>query len=336
MITNKTDNKKANKTANKNMTGKNKIMVTGSSGTIGTRLCEMLLEKGYEVVGLDSRPNQWKPEIDKITAKADMLDAGAFDRLPASAKDGIGTVIHLGANALVYPLVVEPGKAMDNMLMTFNALEFARKSGIKRFIFGSSREVYGNAVPAGSPDGIVRKEEDAGVEGSESPYAATKLAGEALVRAYQQCYAIDFIIIRFSNVYGMYDASDRLVPRSIRRAKEGQELEVYGKDKMLDFTYIDDSVGGVVAAVERFGEAKNQAYNLATGEGTTILSVVEKINELFGNKSKINVTGSRPGEVIKYVADISKARQALGYEPSVGIEEGIRRSVEWYAKNGLA
>jgi UDP-glucose 4-epimerase len=303
----------------------NKILVTGSSGTIGTRLCEMLLEKGFEVVGLDSRTNQWKPEVDGITVKADMRDAKVFDGLP----NDIDIVIHLGANALVYPLVVEPGKAMDNMIMTFNALEFARKNGVKKFIFGSSREVYGNS------EKIEHTEEDVRVEGSESPYAATKLAGEALIRSYQQCYGIDFIIIRFSNVYGMYDASDRLVPRSIRRAKAGQELEVYGRDKTLDFTYIDDSVGGVIAAVEKFGSAKNQAYNLATGKGTTILSVVENINKLMGNKSKIAITSPRTGEVIKYVADISKARQALGYEPKTCIEEGIRRSVEWYAKHNV-
>jgi len=308
------------------MSGGKKILVTGSSGTIGTRLCEALLVKGHEVIGLDSRPNKWSPEIDKITVKADLRDARAFEGLP----DGIGLIIHLGANALVYPLVVEPCRAMDNMSMTFNALEYARNMGIKRFMFGSSREIYGNT------EKVEHKEDDARIEGSESPYAAMKLAGEAMVRAYNECYGIDFIIIRFSNVYGMYDSSDRLIPRSIRRAKAGHELEVYGKEKMLDFTYIDDCVDGVAAAAERFDQARNQAYNLATGKGTMILKVVELINSAFGSKSSINITGARTGEVIRYVADISKARKMLGYEPKVGIEEGIRRSIEWYEKNGVA
>ena len=104
----------------------------------------------------------------------------------------------------------------------------------------------------------------------------------------------------------------------------------------LDFTYIDDAINGVIGAVEKFNSAKNQAYNLATGTGTTILSVVEKINQTFGNKSKINITNPRTGEVIKYVADISKAKQKLGYDPKVSIEEGIKRSVEWYGKNKVA
>jgi len=303
-----------------------KILVTGSSGTIGTRLCEVLLEKGYDVVGLDSQPNEWNPEIDKITVKADMREAKAFEKLE---KD-IGMIVHLGANALVYPLVVEPGKAIDNLTMLFNALEYARKNGIRQFIFGSSREVYGNS------EKIEHKEGDVRLEGSESPYAATKLGGEALVRAYQRCYGIDFIIIRFSNVYGMYDKSDRLVPRCIRRARSGQELEVYGKEKLLDFTYIDDAINGVAAAIERFDDAKNDTYNLATGNGTSILNVVELINQAMGGKSKINITSARTGEVIKYIADISKARQKLGYNPRVGIKEGVKRSVDWYTKNKVA
>jgi len=302
-----------------------RILITGSSGTIGTRLAEKLLEKGFEVVGLDNRPNEWKPEIDKLTVKADIRNPDAFEGLP----NGIDMIIHLAANALVYPLVVEPKKALDNMITTFNALEFARQRGVRQFMFGSSREIYGNS------DKIVHKEEDACLEGSESPYAAMKLAAEAMIRAYHQCYGIEFIIIRFSNVYGMYDSSDRLIPRSIRRANSGQELEVYGKDKMLDFTYIDDSINGIIRAVERFPEAKNQAYNLATGKATGIMDVVEMVNKIMGEKSSIKITDSRPGEVIKYVADISKAKQKLGYEPKVGIEEGIKRSIEWYKVNGI-
>jgi UDP-glucose 4-epimerase len=302
-----------------------KILVTGSSGTIGTRLCEQLLEKGHDVVGLDSKPNEWRQAVDKITVKADLLKPNAFDDIP----EGIGMVIHLAAYPFVYQSVQNPQLAMDNMAMTFNALEYARKNGIKRFMFGSSREVYGN------PEETVRKEDDARIEGTESPYAAMKLAGEAMVRAYQQCYGIDFVIIRFSNVYGMYDKSDRLMPKSIRRARAGETLEVYGRDKLLDFTFIDDSVSGVVAAIEKFDDngIRNETYNLAIGKPSTILHVVELINKSFGDKSKISVTNARPGEVIKYTANISKARERLGYNPKVGIEEGVSRAIKWYKKH---
>ena len=302
-----------------------KILVTGSSGTIGTRLCEKLMEKGHEVIGLDIKPNQWNKEVDAITIKADMRKIDFFDKLP----NDINMVVHLAANALVYPLVVEPSLAMDNSLMVFNSLEFCKKNNIKSYIFASSREVYGNT------DKIEHSEDDVRVDHAESPYSATKLGSEALVRAYENCYGINFVIIRFSNVYGMYDSSDRLLPKCIRRAKVGDGLEVYGNEKMLDFTYIDDAINGVISAIGKFQNAKNEAYNLATGSGSTILYVVEKINELLGRKSQIKITVPRLGEVIKYIAVIDKAKSKLGYNPKVDIDEGIEKTIEWYGKNGF-
>ena len=141
-----------------------------------------------------------------------------------------------------------------------------------------------------------------------------------------------FIILRFSNVYGRYDKSDRLIPRSIRRANADEQLEVYGKDKLLDFTFIDDSVSGVIAAIERFDikGVLNETYNLATGKASTILNVVELINEAFGKKSGIKVTNPRLGEVIKYTADISKARAELGWEPKIAIEQGLAATIEYF------
>ncbi|RLI97010.1 MAG: nucleoside-diphosphate sugar epimerase [Candidatus Aenigmatarchaeota archaeon] len=302
-----------------------KILVTGSSGTIGTRLCERLLESGYEVVGMDIKPNEWNPEINKLTKVADMRDSDAFRGLPGD----IGMVIHLAANAMVHPSVIDPTLAMDNMVTVFNALEYARTSGIKQFVFASSREVYGNSGK------IKHKEEDAHIDMAESPYTATKLAGEAFVRAYGNCYDMDFVIIRFSNVYGMYDNSHRLIPSSIRRASRGEDLIVYGKEKLLDFTYIDDSVDGVMKAIEAIRTAGNETYNIAAGKASTIVEVVEMINEKLGGKSKVIVKESRTGEVIKYEADISKAKERLGYDPKVGLDEGITRSIEWFRQQGL-
>ena len=302
-----------------------KILVTGSNGTIGTRLCEQLLEKGQEVSGLDIKANEWQESVDKITAKADLRQPGAFAKAPADAD----MLVHLAANAMVNPSVENPQLAMDNMQTVFNALEFARKKDIKRFIFASSREVYGNTEQP------LHREEDADVEKAESPYSATKLAGEAMVRAYHACYGIDFIIIRYSNVYGMYDNSHRLIPASIRRAARGEPLQVYGRDKLLDFTYIDDSVAGTMLAMEKFRTARNEAYNIAYGRGSTIIEVVEQINRLLGNKSRVVVTEPRAGEVIKYIADISKARERLGYEPKVALEQGIKRAIDWFRQRGL-
>ncbi len=144
-----------------------KILVTGSSGTIGTRLCEVLLTKGYDVYGVDVRQNKWNKNLVSITTLADLRSTEAIEKIP---KD-VDMVIHLAANARVYDLVVEPDLAFDNVKTVYNVLEFCRKNNVKRILFSSSREVYGNS------DKINCKESDARIENCESPYSASKIAG---------------------------------------------------------------------------------------------------------------------------------------------------------------
>jgi UDP-glucose 4-epimerase len=153
------------------------------------------------------------------------------------------------------------------------------------------------------------------------------------VEAYSRCYGIDHVTFRFSNVYGMYDDSVRVVPLFLRLARANEPLTVFGKEKCLDFTYIDDTVAGIIAAIDKFETAKNSVYNLAYGEGTTILKLAEDAISLTGSSSKITMGEPRTGEVIRYIADISKAKKALGYSPKVGFDEGVRKAVEWYIVN---
>ncbi len=313
-----------------------KILVTGSSGTIGTRLCEKLLERGEEVFGLDWLPNKWQPEINKLTTIVDLRDADALKAQSSHLRQGYGgqaklkaceVIVHLAANARVYELVEHPDRARDNFLTVFNTLEFARQQGIKRFVFASSRESYGNIGAEKYSEDMVR------VENCESPYTASKIGGEALVEAYRRCYGIDQITFRFSNVYGMYDDSIRVVPLFIRLARENKPLTVFGKDKCLDFTYIDDTITGILAALDRFDAAKNDTYNLAYGEGTTIVQLAEDVKRLLQSSSDITIGNSRTGEVIRYIADISKARKKLDYDPKTPFAEGIKKAVEWYTEN---
>ncbi len=159
------------------------------------------------------------------------------------------------------------------------------------------------------------------------------MGGEALVEAYKRCYGIDCIIFRFSNVYGMYDDSVRVVPLFFRLARKNEPLTVFGKDKCLDFTYIDDTVSGIIASIDKWDDVKNDTYNLAFGDGTTILKLAEDVIKLTGSTSKIVMGKPRIGEVIRYVADISKAKKKIGFDPKTSFEEGIRKSVELYQKN---
>lgn len=303
-----------------------RILVTGSSGTIGTRLVESLLKRGDEVVGIDWVKNKWQPSVDKLTLSIDLRDSSAIAKHTAELKKKpIDAVIHLAANARVYELVEDPLRALDNVTTTFNALELARSLGVKKFIFASSRETYGNIR------GEAMAEEMARIENCESPYTASKIGGEAFVHSYGRCYGIGYVIFRFSNVYGAYDDSERVIPLFIRRAAKNELLTVYGKDKCLDFTYIDDCVAGIMLGLDKFDSANGQTINLGTGQGTTILHLAKRVCELKKSTSEMKIEGSRTGEVVRYTADISKAKKLLGYNPKTPFEEGIVKAVEWYA-----
>ena len=302
-----------------------KILVTGASGTIGTRLMEKLLERGYQAVGVDWRINQWLNAVNELTIIGDLRDKAVLQKLP----NDFDLVIHLAANARVYNLVVDPSMARDNFETLFNVLEFARQNKIKRFMFSSSRETYGNTEQIKYSEGDVR------LRNCESPYTASKIAGEAMVYGYQRCYGIDFVVFRFSNVYGMYDGSDRAIPLFIGLAKENKPITIFGKDKLLDFTYIDDCVAGIMVAITNFATAKNDTYNLGAGQGLTIIEVAEIIKEALKSQSQIIIQENRAGEVVKFIADITKAQQKLGYQPKTFIKDGLAKSIAWYQQNPL-
>jgi len=299
-----------------------KVMVTGSSGTIGTRLVQKLKEAGHNVICVDWNPNKWDEDIDLYTHNIDLRERRSVMKLPEA-----DMVIHLAANARVYDLVVEPDLARDNFLTTYNILEWCRLNDVKKFIFASSRETYGNL------NKHILKEDEARIENCESPYTASKIAGEALVHAYSQCYEIDNVILRFSNVYGMYDESDRVIPLFIKNAKEGKDLIVYGEDKLLDFTYIDDNVSGIMKCIEDFDNVKDDTYNIAQGSGNTIKELAYMIKERVNPKVKVVMKENRTGEVVKYIANIDKARAKLGYSPTTTLSDGVDKSIEWYEKN---
>lgn len=301
---------------------KRKILVTGSSGMIGTAFCEELRGRKIQFLGIDKVRNRWNSHIDAVTALKDLTYVKHLQNFGAAGYD---TIVHLAANARVYDLVETPDMARDNILMTYNMLEFARQNGVKRFVFASSREVYGNTME------IIHKEGKVDLRECESPYTASKMAGEALIYAYAKCYGIDFIVIRFSNVYGRYDYNDRVVPLFVAKALRGESLDVYGKAKVMDFTYIDDAVEGLWQAVDRFESAKGQAYNIASGEGCFIEELARMtVSSVCSSGSKVKIGESRTGEIFRFVADINKAKIMLGYEPKYSIEEGIIETIEWY------
>ena len=301
-----------------------KILITGSSGTIGTRLFEKLLERGNKVVGFDKRPNIWHLGLDKLTIRGNLLNQKDINKIPVN----YDLIVYLAANPYVHNSVLNPDLAKENMDMTYNILEFARRKKIKNFIFSSSREIYGNKEGK-SPF----KEKDVSIALSESPYAATKIGAEALIYAFSKCYGINYIVFRLSNVYGKYDCSDRFFPQMIRRMNKNQDVYIYGKDKFLDFTYIDDCTEGIISGIEKLPKVNNNTFNIATGKGCKLTKVARLLKDSLGSKSKIIVKPSQRGEVIKFIADISKARKELDYRPRYSLQRGIKLTLNWYLKN---
>jgi len=298
-----------------------RILITGSSGMIGTRLCEKLLENNYDIVGVDLKPNKWNSKLNNFAIIGDLRDNKTLKKLPKN----IDLVIHLAANARVYNLISKPVLAKDNFDILFNVLEFCKYNNVKRFFFTSSREIYGNSRK------VFHSENDLLIQNCENAYGASKLGGEALIYAYKKSYGINFIVVRFSNVYGMYDDSDRVIPLFIKLTKENKNITIYGKEKLLDFIYIDDAISGVLKCVDKFDVVENEVFNIASGKGIPIVELANLIKEYNKkSKSKIIVKENRTGEVIKFIADISKAEKKLNFKPANTIIEGIIKTIKWY------
>jgi nucleoside-diphosphate-sugar epimerase len=307
------------------------ILITGSSGQIGTNLALRLLDAGHSLFGIDKRLNTW---TDRVTTLLQDLAApyrdfvGGIGGVPYARPD---IVVHLAANAKVHELVQQPHRAMENIALTFNILEYCRHNQLP-IIFSSSREVYGDIHR------YITEEQQADFSFTESPYSASKVAGEALIYAYARCYDLRYLVFRFSNVYGRYDNDiermERVIPLFIQSMRQGLPVTVYGQEKMLDFTYVDDCVDGIVAGIERLtdGRVVNQTINLAYGQGNTLVHMAELIAQALGVPARIQVEpAKRVGEVTRYIADISRAVELLEYQPCVSLDEGIRRAVAWAA-----
>ena len=303
------------------------VLVTGSSGQIGTNVALALLARGDQVVGVDCRDNDWTDTIE--TVRLDLTKARVVD-LPGGPFD---LVLHFAAHAKVYELVEHPERAMENVTMLFTVLDYCRQNRVP-IVFSSSREVYGDIHRH------VTEEACADFVVAESPYSASKMAGEAFIYSFCQCYGLPYLVFRFSNVYGRYDNDEermeRVIPLFVKRIAHGQPLVVYGREKVLDFTYVDDCVSGVLRGADALveGRVTNQTVNLAHGRGETLVDLVNIASLVLGKEAQVQYEPSRVGEVTRYVADISMARQLLGYEPEVPLSAGLPRAIAWYQTTG--
>jgi UDP-glucose 4-epimerase len=307
-----------------------RILITGSSGQIGTNLALTLMERGHYVFGIDCHPNPWTDSISTLLQDLSIPYQHSNNGIGyVTYPSNLDLVIHLAANAKVYELVETPERSLANIIMTFNVLEFCRHNNLP-LIFSSSREVYGDIQRD------ITEESHADFVFTESPYSASKITGEVYIYSYAQCYGLRYLVFRFSNVYGRYDNDiermERVVPLFILKISKNEPITVYGKDKLLDFTYIDDCVDGICRGIDLLisgRDASNHTINLAYGQGNTLIALASYIGECLGIAPEIIIKSSRPGEVTRYVADISKAKKLLGYNPTTPLDKGIPKTVAW-------
>lgn len=313
------------------------FLVTGGAGFIGSHVCERLLHAGHSVWAFDDLNAFYDPQLKRrnirdIQALAkpfefiqgDITDRAALDELFASAK--FDQVIHLAARAGVRPSLEEPALYQRvNVEGTVHLLEAARRAGVKKLLMASSSSVYGvNAkVPFAESDPIFT---------AISPYAASKLACEALGHVYHHVYGMDVVMLRFFTVYGPRQRPDLAIYKFAKLIKAGKPIPVFGDGTSArDYTYVSDIVDGVMACTDR--EFGYDVFNLGESQTVTLNRLIELLEKALGKKAIIDRQPAQPGDVPLTFADVSKSRAKLGYRPHIKIEEGIPLFIDWFHRN---
>jgi UDP-glucuronate 4-epimerase len=312
-----------------------RTLVTGAAGFIGSHLVEALVRRGDEVIGIDNF-DAFYPRAVKERNLADVESAEGFtfreqDVLDAVALEPLLTpdtvVVHLAAKAGVRPSLADPaGYARANVTGTAAVIEAARRAGVSRFVFGSSSSVYGDSTP-------VPFREDAVAVEPVSPYAATKRAGELLLHAVAPVYGLRAASLRFFTVYGPRQRPDLAIHAFTRKMSAGETITLFGDGtQSRDYTYCDDIVAGVTAAVDWTASAPFgvQTFNLGGNRTVPTGAMVEEIARALGVEPRIEWAPMQPGDVQRTAADLTKSGRILGYAPRTPFPEGVRRFVAWF------
>ena len=309
-----------------------RTLVTGAAGFIGSHLCRRLVAEGHEVMALDDLSDGKLENLADVPSvrfvQADLRDEAAV----RAAAEGASAIFHQGAMRSVPRSIAQPEKTTDvNVRGTLNVLLAAREAAAT-VVFASSSSVYGDQ------ESFPLREDMASL--LRSPYAASKLAGEAYCRSWWLSFGVPTISLRYFNVYGPgQDPANEyaaVVPRFVMACLTGTAPEVHGDgEQSRDFTYIDDVVeANLLAAVAPDG-ARGRVMNVGGGgEPTSVNRILEVVAGLTDAIPEPTHTPSREGDVRRTEADVSLARRLIGYDPKVDIAEGLRRTVEWFRSDG--
>jgi len=325
------------------------VVVTGAAGFIGSHTCERLVAAGHRVTGLDSFDSYLYPAAVKQANAAELARLPRFelitgdicdaDAVARAITEDVDVVCHLAALAGVRPSLEQPLKYLrTNIEGTGVILERMRALGLKRLVFASSSSVYG-VRPSGAPgDGdLVAFREDDPCLAPASPYAATKRMNELQVSAYRDLFGLGVFALRFFTVYGPRQRPDMAIHKFVHAIARGTPITLFGDgSSRRDYTFIDDIVSGVVAAIERIAPGAYEIFNLGGTQTVALHELVEIIEGVVGKPAIIERRALQPGDVPVTYANVDRARAALGYTPTTPPSVGVARYWQWLLASGVA
>ena len=310
-----------------------RYLVSGAAGFIGARVTDFLTADGHEVVGIDNLNDAYDVRIkhyrlDRLQQipgfsfyRGDICDRLLLEKIGAE-QDRIDGIIHLAARAGVRVSTQNPWQVVDtNLVGSLNLLEFARQFEVPKFVLASTSSIYGVEPPFPTP-------EEADSSHPLQQYAASKKAAEVLSHVYHHLYGLDVTIFRYFTVYGPAGRPDLALFRFVQWIAEGRTIKMNGDgSQSRGFTYVDDIARGTILGLRPLGY---EIINLGGHESISMNDLIAMIEEILGKRGEVVNGPFHKADVMNNLADVSKARRVLGWEPQVGLQQGVRNLVDWY------
>jgi UDP-glucose 4-epimerase len=308
-------------------------LVTGGFGFVGSHIAEALVRRGDRVRVLDNRSTGQRDNLAAFAGQIETVEGDVIDLATVEgAVAGCELVFHQAALASVPRSVAEPlATHAADATGTLHVLDAARRAGARRVIYAASSSAYGNQPTP--------RKRESDLPSPLSPYAAAKLAGELYCEAFWHSYGLETVALRYFNVFGPRQDPNgpyaAVIPLFIRAVLAGQQPTIYGDGlQTRDFTYVENVVRANLLAADA-PDAAGRVFNVGNGQSISLLDLLTALNGILGTKIEPLFQPARAGDVRDSLADITLARQVLGYEPAVDLTEGLRRTVEFYRDTRL-
>ena len=310
-----------------------KYLITGGAGFIGCNLARFILDKGHEVVVLDNFSTGKRENLTDILDQMTLIEGDIRHRETLDqAASGVSAIFHEAALASVPASVADPMTAHDvNVNGTINVLEAARRAGIKRVIFAASSASYG--------DNPVSPKVETMCPVSISPYAANKTAGESYMQAYAAAYGMETVSLRYFNVFGPrqdpFGAYAAVIPAFVSTILRKQRPQVFGDgEQTRDFCYIENvCLANWLAAHAPPEQCNGAPINIACNAAVSLNQILEKLKSLMKSDIQADYLPPRVGDIKHSLADVTRAKEQIGYTPLVYFDEGLERAIHWYTEN---